>query len=477
MSSRRVVAAGFLIFASIYFLFMAGAGLRTGINTDDVGNLNVYAFQPVSEIVTANLLYFSPAYRPAGALFYRPLFAAFGLHPFPYRMVCFLLLLVNLWLGCLAIRAFTGSMEIAAIATSIAAFHPAFRDLYTSSGTIYDILCYAFYFGAWFYYLHARRTGPIRRMHQYAIIAILYICALNAKEMAATLPVLFVIIELSDTGSVNAGSLFSRCRLAIIAGVATLPYIWGKFAPASLLHNLSTYHYEIGFSPFFRNLGVYLDALLYRDGVVRPHWFGAAQAGSLLGIMLGLAVLLRSKQLLFAWSMTIISFLPIAFIAPRSAYAFYIPFAFLSLYAGVLLVTLRDWLFTSPILLAGADLRKIALPVLVCLLLIRAHRIERQRMGEATELGWPLIASIVTVLDQGHPSVPRGSTLLAVNDPYPKGQFGLILLLRLYFNDGTLEVDHADEDDCRHARVIEFCGASITMVRHAEPCEVVRCGS
>jgi hypothetical protein len=477
LSNRVVAGGGFLVSVSIYFLLMAGDGLHTGINSDDVGNLNVYAFQPWSEIVKENILYFSPAYRPAGALFYRPLFSMFRFAPLPYRAVCFFLLIVNLWLGCFAIRKFTGSMEIAAIATLIAAFHPAFRDLYASSGTIYDILCYTCYFGAWLYYLRTRGTGPTRRVSQFASVVILYIAALNAKEMAVTFPALLVLTELAYADSRNLRSLLPGCLLAITAGIATAPYIWGKLSPSSLFHNLSTYQYEIGLIPFLRNCGEYLDALLYRDGVVRSHWFGAMQVAILFGAMLGVALALRSKQLLFCWSMILVSFLPIAFIPPRAAYAFYFPFAFWSLYIAVLVVTLRDRLVATPIAGGRVLLRQIALVTIVFLLLIRAHRIERQRMSAATELGWPLIASIVTALDRGHPAVPGGSTVLAVNDPYPKGQFGLVLLLRLYFRDGRLEVDHADKDDCRYASSIVFCGGSIRMVQHSEPCQAVRCGT
>jgi len=139
----RWIAFAFLVFTSIYFPDRGAGGTRTG-------NLGFYSFQHPSDLVKADLFYFSPAYRPAGALFYRPLFEKFGLFSPPYRVVCFLLLVANLWLAFLAMRAFTGSMEVAAIAILIAAFHPRFRDLYTSSGTIYDILCFTFYFGAGF---------------------------------------------------------------------------------------------------------------------------------------------------------------------------------------------------------------------------------------------------------------------------------------------------------------------------------------
>ena len=77
----------------MYFLVLAGQGLSAGFTTDDVVNLAAYWNQSPAALVKAVVLYFSPSYRPLGGLFfYRPLFALAGFHPFPYRIVCFALL-------------------------------------------------------------------------------------------------------------------------------------------------------------------------------------------------------------------------------------------------------------------------------------------------------------------------------------------------------------------------------------------------
>ena len=75
-------------------------------------NLTAYWNQPLAALVKENVLYFSPAYRPIGALFYQPMFALIGFSPLPYRIFCFLLLTGNLGLMWLAIRSITGSPEI-----------------------------------------------------------------------------------------------------------------------------------------------------------------------------------------------------------------------------------------------------------------------------------------------------------------------------------------------------------------------------
>ena len=131
-----------------------------------------------------------------GALFYRPIFALVGFWPFPYRVFCFVFLIANLGLLWLAIRSIAQSREIASLSTLIGAFHPQLVDLYWNNGAIYDILCFTFYFGALLYYLRARHAGPILSVRESAAFMLLYVGALDSKEMAVTLPVLLILYEL-----------------------------------------------------------------------------------------------------------------------------------------------------------------------------------------------------------------------------------------------------------------------------------------
>ncbi|HXA63861.1 MAG TPA: hypothetical protein VNV82_01850 [Bryobacteraceae bacterium] len=159
-----------LLLIAVYFLLLAGQGLSAGFTTDDVENLTTYWNQFPAALLKAVVLYSSPSYRPLGGLFfYRPLFAFAGFHPLPYRLLCFALLLVNLGLLYLAIRSVTASSEIAALTTLIGAFHPRLVDLYWKNGTVYDILCFTFYFGALAYYARARLTGPIVDLRKMAV--------------------------------------------------------------------------------------------------------------------------------------------------------------------------------------------------------------------------------------------------------------------------------------------------------------------
>ena len=69
-------------------------------------------------------------------------------------------------------------------------------DLYQNDGTVYDILCFTFFYSALATYVNVRRTGQAFTMGQALRFLGLSVLALNSKEMAATLPVVLWAFEL-----------------------------------------------------------------------------------------------------------------------------------------------------------------------------------------------------------------------------------------------------------------------------------------
>jgi len=461
----------------VYFLALAGQGISAGFTTDDLVNLTAYWNQPLAALVKANVVYFSSAYRPMGALFYRPMFALVGFWPFPYRAFCFVLLIANLGLLWLAIRSITQSSEIAALSTLIGAFHPQLVDLYWNNGAIYDILCFTFYFGALLYYLRARQAGPILSVRETAAFILLYVGALDSKEMAVTLPVLLVLYELiyfppATFAAKQVGQwTASNCRMAVAAGVLTVPYIWAKLLPQSLFTQIPAFHLDVTLSQFLAHCGAYLDILFFRH-----HWFGEIQTAVLLAAMLGVALLLRSRHLAFAWSMILVTFLPVAFIPMRNAYVLYIPLAGWSLYTAALFVALRDALLSFLKRTETAPWRQIALFLIVLVLLLRAYRVQRLRMYGELTLAQPVIRSLLAGLDQLQPKFPHGTRVLVVNDPLPH-PFEFLLLLRLYCRDNTLEVDRGNVNDRHHRYVMVWCDNALHLIKPAEPADPLCPGS
>src|SRR5207247_1667757 len=147
-----------------YFLALAGEGIRAFFSPDDLMNLYTYFQRPAGDLARANLLFYSNFFRPMGGVAYRLLYALFGFHPLPFRLACFALLLFNLYLTYCLVKRFTGSREVGLLATLIGAYHARFVDLYYGTGTIYDLLCFSFFYGAFLFYVKIRQSGHDLRL-------------------------------------------------------------------------------------------------------------------------------------------------------------------------------------------------------------------------------------------------------------------------------------------------------------------------
>ena len=127
-----------------WFVYLVRGGLASWFDTDDLMNMSIYWVQPWSALLKANLAFWSSFYRPAGGLFYRPIYALWGFHPLPFRIAVLVLLAVNFGLLALVVWQLTGSRWAALVALLLVGINPSFASVYFNTGTIYDILAYTF---------------------------------------------------------------------------------------------------------------------------------------------------------------------------------------------------------------------------------------------------------------------------------------------------------------------------------------------
>jgi hypothetical protein len=130
-------------------------------------------------------------------------------------------------------RLLTSSRSVAFLAILAFCYHPFVADLVFVGEFIYDVLCGLFYFAALTYYVHIREKGSYFHPLQLVLFLVLYVCALNSKEMAVTLPVIVLIYELLNTlrwASWNAFLSWTwRCATpSLIAGAMTAIYLYNK---------------------------------------------------------------------------------------------------------------------------------------------------------------------------------------------------------------------------------------------------------
>jgi hypothetical protein len=216
-----------------YFLHFALPSLRGGFGTDEPMNIYFYWHPGILRCLWANVSFWSDFYRPAGALYYLPLYHFFYLNPEPYRIVQVGIVGVSIPIIYWLCRLLTTSRSIAFLGAIVVSYHADLANLVFRGSMIYDALCGLFYFAALAYYIHVREKGTNLRPLQVAIFLLLYICALNSKEMAVTLPLIALIYEVLKCPSLGSRKLFVRrnWRSAVpplIAGVLTAIYIYGK---------------------------------------------------------------------------------------------------------------------------------------------------------------------------------------------------------------------------------------------------------
>jgi hypothetical protein len=441
----KTAVRGLTILSAIACLFVfAGGGLRAYFTADDVMNLYFAWSSSLGQLLKDNLIFFSGAIRPLGSLAYRVLLALFGFNPLPYRLVCFTLLLANLGLLYVFCLRLSRSREAAALACLLGAYHAHLNDLYYNSGTIYDLLCFFFYYLALTYYFTIREKGSFPGLRQSAILVILYILALDAKEMAVTLPVWVLLYEVIfhrprplHWANLRRWSM-EEARQCWVMGPVTMIYVAGKLTGPNRIVNIPDYAPHIGLNPFMNGWAHYLSELSYN--AIQIGWI---QVVIIWLAVLAIALITRRQDLVFGWFAGMTGVLPVIFINPRGLYVLYIVLPAFYLFAAVSLVVLRDrvvgW---GGCVWAGmpAGSAQLALFLAVALGVFAVH--DRETRGETVPS--PQSDPIRTLEDQltaRYPSMPHAANILFLSDPFDPGDWILTMFFRLHYRDKDLQVD------------------------------------
>ncbi len=144
---------GFLI---CWLFAFAGSGVLARFTADDLMNLHTHLARSFGQLALSNAMFWSTEYRPMGGAFYVGIYDLFGFHPLPFRIGCFALIIVNLVLLYRVVARLSGLREAGFLAALLDAYHAWFVDLYRSTGTVYELLCFAFYVGAFDLYTGIR---------------------------------------------------------------------------------------------------------------------------------------------------------------------------------------------------------------------------------------------------------------------------------------------------------------------------------
>lgn len=408
-----------------YYFFFTAKSLGIFFDRDDMMNLYTAWTKPVSEILLANLLYWTDSARPLGELWYRAMFAVAGFHPQPFRVALLALGLVNIALFAWFVKLLSDSPRIIAFAAVLFAFHTRLMEVWFRTAVIYDVLCFTFFYMAMCLYISQRRRDQYPGIWRSLAITASFIAALDAKEMAVALPVALLLYELLLRDF--------RWRNTLLPGflsLLALPYIAMKTLGAHALTSNPWYQQEYTLSRFVERWSEYLGYLFVQPLQVSPR----AVAALLLGPLL-LAGILRSRHLLFAWGLLFVTTLPVAFLPSRGGFVLYISWAGWVLYAAVLADRFLSAAVRNP------HHQTLATAAVFILLGWRFGKLNLhdQRLGNRD---W-LYGDARDVERFAAQNFPHEGRLLFLDDGFGTDEWTPLFILRLQSKTATLVVDRA----------------------------------
>lgn len=438
---RRLAAACFLAAYSFYFSWDR---LPVPLSADDLMNLDFYWKRGWAWVAGAMFPLWRGFYRPLGAVFYLPLFAAFGLSPAAYHIVIMLLLLANAYL-LYRLAKLLGAGELAAgLAALIVCYHAGLSALYFYTGFVYDVLCFFFYVGALVLYAGARRRGRLLNASETAAFVGLFLCALNSKEMAVTLPLTLLVYEwIFHRPALASGHdllawLRGPGRMALAGAAMSLLSLYGKlFGPDPLLS-------AAGYHPIFSLHQVeQFQTAAFGDLLLNRHYSGWVRILGMWALLAYLAWRRDRPVLWFCWWFVLIAPLPVEFLEHRTGANLYVPLAGMAIFGAVIFADLARWIASGP-----AGPRHIALAVIVTAgVYFWAHRnhylkewLVRPAMASAGKLQGEIVRQFRTL----NPHVAPGSRVAILNDPVepndPLNGLETYFIAELWFRDRSVTV-------------------------------------
>ena len=396
---------------------------------------------PVPVLAAEAASVFTPEYRPVGGVYYRMLYAIFGLNAIPFRMAFFFLLFINLLLAAILMLQVSGAGIAAFVGTAIFSFHAAMEELYFNDGTIYDVLCFFFVVLILCFYARIRTRPETPGVAATAVIMLVYGAALGSKEMAIMLPAVLTGYELLFHPC--RSGLWRRVRLiGLLTGMTAL-YIPIKIAVpnAMSVNDLYRPRFDLG---FIAQAYLHYHRLLFFDGDL-TGW----QLTLLFGAALAAAFALRSRVMLFGLSFGVLMLFPVTVIPARAGFVWYVPLAGYALYAGdgvarTARILARYTRSRFPLEDHGSWISE-SIPVLLCgSLLCGMYLVQHRHSVNARAVFEPYprnLKALVVAAREAAPTLPRGSRILVQNGPFPEGAWEPMFALRLGYGDPALWVD------------------------------------
>ncbi len=473
MRLRRLMIAAAIL---MYYLYLSWSRLKTHFADDDMMNLGIYFREGSFGALVSQFRLWTSDYRPMGAAFYLPLYSWFGLHPVPYQLTLLLLIAGNAYLVYLLARSLGCAELVSALAALIASYHSGLTNLLYNTDMVYDVLCFSFYVGALVYYVRIRNQGRLLGLRGTAIFLGLYVCSLNSKEMAVTLPFVLLSYELLYHGAAwRKVSLHywnwwrSPARVLALACVVNFVYVYGRmFAPGALAN-------QAAYRPVFTLARV----IEFQKGALTglfcwPEPFGGLSVLAIWAVATYLCWRGKRKDLRFCWFVVVISPLPIEFLEGRFQGCLYVPMVGWAVLASAVLVDLArataKWL-SSTAGIGAMGRRRFEWMLIGIAVLIWAGICDYRKKvfvdPAAADQGartWPVIQQLNALKVRVRPN----SEVVFLDDPFE--DYAMYFIAQLWLGDPSVKVHLQSKDKLSPAEigragyVFSFVNGHITEV-------------
>jgi hypothetical protein len=435
----------FGVLVAAYFLYFVADTVRVHFAPDDMMNMATYWQLTPWRILLSLVMPWRGFYRPIAALYYVPLHYFFGLNPAPYHAVLLLLLLIGIGLTYRLAVVLGVDRLTAVLAALVVCFHSGIANLYYNTAFIYDALCGLFYLAALVYYVGVRQSGRALGGWEVGWFLALSLLALDAKEMAVTLPVVLVAYEWSyhpaalPKWSRIGGWMRGPGRAIVLSGVLDLAYCYGKAFGRDALMKQAAYRPVISLARWetfqARSLGeLFLAWGHFQMRDVALLWFAVFY----------LARRLNRPVLWFCWWFVAVTPLPIEFLEGRGGACLYVPLLGWAIFAAVIFREIADLL--SRVLVGDPVLSRLGAQS-ICAILVATGMFlwaaEGRRLKESyvrpsmSALGQPTW-EVIHQLDKLHPAVRPHSRIVFLNDPFEG--WDMAFIAQLWFRDRSLDI-------------------------------------
>jgi Dolichyl-phosphate-mannose-protein mannosyltransferase len=431
------------LFVGCYFFEFTKDARFSYFTPDDCLNLYRAWANPAGGLWKAGLLFFRVDlnnFRPIPSAWYRLIFDAAGFNPWPFHAANLLIVAGNIWLTYCLTRRLTGSRETGALAALMISYHGRFGPLYFDTAFVFDALCYSFYFSALLFYIRMRSQDRKPKWRDLAILGALYICALDSKEMALTLPATLALYEwLYHPAVARSWRLFAHWwtgsgRGVLLTSILTLVCVIGRQATGGLAAS-GEFQPQFSWGRFLETSRNSLTELLFQ-----PHTVSSRFVLLTWIILFAIAWAAKSKPLKFAWLFIMLSVIPVAFIFSRGPAQYYIPLFGWVLYAAAAIVQASLHLVKTRAY-ASFNLARATLVFLaVAFALAKLNARTSWSDLSAVALEGERFRSIVSQVHRVAPDLRPGARVLFLDDPLDD-RWQLTSLMRLSYRDRDLSVD------------------------------------